>query len=1064
MSNYKTILNPFTGQLQLVNDAGLLFFKDSVSNVAALPVSGNTINDARIVNDTHNLYVWSGTSWINQGDIMNLDWSTIENRPSSTPADIDNAVSLKHTQNTDTILKTLPTGDNILVDGIASADSIFSAGYEASKAVDGNLTTKWNSDGSAFPHYWKYDLGVGITKKICRLNIYTYSDYAGGILKDFILQGSNDDTNWDTIYTGIAAINIDKFWQYFAFVNLVAYRYYKIIITSNYRTDSLTGFYEIQMKELTTSLQELINNGELINDLTIQSGVKIGERHITLDGIKLDGIDDGAANLGRVKSDIDIADALTKKHTQGTEQGLDTGGANATTAADVKDAVDNRLDTVTGNMVQKDGGYNRRVDPAGNDVTGDGSIALPYKTIARALLDVPRYINAFVSITLNDGTYTIADVTGIDIGFRTSIFETGITIAGAHSNKALVNIIVNSPAPVVQGVSAGWGVIFDLKNLTITLGSFPFAEAQGIHVSGNSTKVSVNNVEFVNNTSAAQSECFIVDGGVLRNTGNVIATNFLTGSFAASGGIIEIASQYIYPVGSDNNFFSVMGGIIFKIATPEIDTKVALIDEATPTVDLDDAVSLKHTQNTDTALSTDKLVVSGNNVGIGVPDPDELLEVNGNVHIGGKLYTIDNGDADSISMRVNNDSSGYAGFAIKSLNGINWLTQFYYQCSDSSFRIYMAGADRFFIDSTGNINIPGSIVDGSNNFTVALAADAVLKKHTQNTDLYLDTAITNTLYVDGNRSDTYTSNGSITKPFKKIQDAIDATVSPSATNKYVIEVSPGAYYTDAIVINKAYITFRSCGVQGARISGAITVTNPIDPTPEQITFIGFRISGGLTCNASHICINVIDCNVTGTAWILNPTIPTDDEWLQVWGGIWYADVTLTNIYTYLMGGGYYSTFAATNKEFNINNADINTPFQVTLNGTIIASAYGNRAGSSLFILNTGSTLYMDADTEGGSVLTMSGGTLIRTTKAGNIVNIPAGNIIATDLQAAINELDTKKYTQETEIKIKVFAQSTEPILAADNNMAIWHDISSGSDKVWLIFRRGSGDQVAVELS
>lgn len=275
---------------------------------------------------------------------------------------------------------------------------------------------------------------------------------------------------------------------------------------------------------------------------------------------------------------------------------------------------------------------------------------------------------------------------------------------------------------------------------------------------------------------------------------------------------------------------------------------------------------------------------------------------------------------------------------------------------------------------------------GINATTAADVKDAVSKKHTQNTDLYLATAVTNTLYVDGNRGDTYTANGTITKPFKKIQDAIDAAVSPSATNKYLIDIVPGAYYSDAIIINKAYITFRSCGVQGARISGAITVTNPLDPTPEQITFVGLRISGGLTCLASHIAINCIDCNVTGSAWVMNPNTPTDDEYLQVWGGIWYADVTLTNVYTYLMGGGYYSTWTSTNKEFNINNADINTPFQVTLSGTVIGSAYGNRAGSSAFILNTGSTLYMDADTEGGSVLTMSGGTLVRTTKASNISN------------------------------------------------------------------------------
>ena len=107
-----------------------------------------------------------------------------------------------------------------------------------------------------------------------------------------------------------------------------------------------------------------------------------------------------------------------------------------------------------------------------------------------------------------------------------------------------------------------------------------------------------------------------------------------------------------------------------------------------------------------------------------------------------------------------------------------------------------------------------------------------------------------------------------------------------------------------------------------------------------------------------------------------------------------------------MGGGYYSIFTATNCEFNINNADINDPFQVTLNGTVIASAYGDRTGNSKFIVNAGATLNIDADTEGGSVLTLDPAAILnRTTIAANIKNIPAGTISSTNVQDAINELD-----------------------------------------------------------
>lgn len=49
-----------------------------------------------------------------------------------------------------------------------------------------------------------------------------------------------------------------------------------------------------------------------------------------------------------------------------------------------------------------------------------------------------------------------------------------------------------------------------------------------------------------------------------------------------------------------------------------------------------------------------------------------------------------------------------------------------------------------------------------------------------------------------------------------------------------------------------------------------------------------------------------------------------------------------------------------------------------------------------------------------------------------------------------------------ELKIKVYRQGTEPILAVNDYMAIW--INTGDlDKVYLVFRRGVGDQVGVEL-
>lgn len=50
-----------------------------------------------------------------------------------------------------------------------------------------------------------------------------------------------------------------------------------------------------------------------------------------------------------------------------------------------------------------------------------------------------------------------------------------------------------------------------------------------------------------------------------------------------------------------------------------------------------------------------------------------------------------------------------------------------------------------------------------------------------------------------------------------------------------------------------------------------------------------------------------------------------------------------------------------------------------------------------------------------------------------------------------------------ELKIKVYTQGSEPVLNADNFLAMWVD-TSNANATFLIFRRGDGDQVLVELS
>lgn len=97
----KQKFNPLSGQFNLVSDSTAMTFKEAVASVSNLPVSGNSIGDARFVSDTGHLYIWNGTTWVDQGDVVDVSWNSLSGKPSSTPTQIDNAVSNSHAPHSD---------------------------------------------------------------------------------------------------------------------------------------------------------------------------------------------------------------------------------------------------------------------------------------------------------------------------------------------------------------------------------------------------------------------------------------------------------------------------------------------------------------------------------------------------------------------------------------------------------------------------------------------------------------------------------------------------------------------------------------------------------------------------------------------------------------------------------------------------------------------------------------------------------------------------------------------------------------------------------------------------
>jgi hypothetical protein len=121
-----------------------------------------------------------------------------------------------------------------------------------------------------------------------------------------------------------------------------------------------------------------------------------------------------------------------------------------------------------------------------------------------------------------------------------------------------------------------------------------------------------------------------------------------------------------------------------------------------------------------------------------------------------------------------------------------------------------------------NVAITGGSITGITDLAVADGGTGVSVS-----------GVNKTFYVDGSRSDTYTADGSMSRPYKTIaacQDAINVITAGLVgseanyeTAKFAVKIAPGKY-TDAITINTTgqakYLKYE---MEGVEISGAMTI-------------------------------------------------------------------------------------------------------------------------------------------------------------------------------------------------------------------------------------------------
>jgi chitodextrinase len=108
----------------------------------------------------------------------------------------DSAGNVSAGSNTITVTTQAGTGggSNLALNHPATASSVQAAGYPASAAVDGSLTTRWSS---AFSDPQWLDVDLGATHTINQVVLYWENAYG----KAFQIQTSNDNATWTTIFS-----------------------------------------------------------------------------------------------------------------------------------------------------------------------------------------------------------------------------------------------------------------------------------------------------------------------------------------------------------------------------------------------------------------------------------------------------------------------------------------------------------------------------------------------------------------------------------------------------------------------------------------------------------------------------------------------------------------------------------------------------------------------------------------------------------------------------------------------------------------------------------------------
>lgn len=188
-----------------------------------------------------------------------------------------------------TLMDNVPTmSSNTTPIGVAAASSSSGSGNAAYMVFDDNLTSAWETGGSATTGWVSYDFGSGNAKVIPYYSMTAIGPAEPNpsiAPQSWTFQGSNDNSTWTTLDTETSVpawANSEK--RVYTTTNTTAYRYYRINVSANQGFSTILGIYEAELLTSTGATNALqlqvdsaryIKPGQILDAYTAGTNTKL---------------------------------------------------------------------------------------------------------------------------------------------------------------------------------------------------------------------------------------------------------------------------------------------------------------------------------------------------------------------------------------------------------------------------------------------------------------------------------------------------------------------------------------------------------------------------------------------------------------------------------------------------------------------------------------------------------------------------------------------------------------------------------------------------------------------